>query len=1639
MSRKQKKQIMRKVLFIIFMWICMFSLSAQEGILNVIHDNTVNIGGPPLSGPNNKSMFIEATQGNFKVLVSTSSPVAGSSGNSIGLTDIDITYVLGNNINRHYVYGVPGATLIPKDIIRDEPAIGFHYIVITGIQVVNGISRGFVLKMNQSIVPAPQYFTYDITGYQDLRFHQILNLNLPGSVLGGREQYAILASARKNETESIAEIKDFVLLIDKQNLTLNSVKRIDLGINIGSLANHTNATGYRLMTETDNNDNSLCIAGSYLNYSNTNYGIHISKFNFSAGTLTYNNNVFFETGGQQGNGWLHPQNIVYVQNGFNNRGTLLIAGSHQSVTGGNLTPFLLSYNSTFTLPTADFVNDVPPINAPNFLIRGVFNSNIQILGNEIFVGDSRGDLISYDWAGNINYIKSMTNALRSTHAYPMGDFSYDAAANLFYGVTLVNNIMSVLTVLPNNTDGCCYMVRNQNPVGIGYNFGRVVDLFPEAGLGQENPITLLENELQMQALVACSFCNPDDMQIVGPTEVWCEPDTFFITGCPHFTNARWTLIGPGAHNDGGKITSSDNNRVIIDFTRITHGGNPFPGSYQLRYSELIAGEDPACSPILATLNITFKTLACSTASISGNNAIICNGSEMYTFNGCTNFPAFTNYQWNINNTSGNLEASFNGSSVGTGVNIDYANATANNTYDLTVTATHRGCTFTSPALPVTHSLPAFSGIVTGPGFISCNSQSGIYSISNPDNITINSYLWTISPSGPTITNGSTSMPSVNFSTGTASGVLTLTCHIDIGGCIVERQITIQVEDCCPINNTSTNEYQSSYNILDKSNTNQAYIGKTLAIFTSSNNHTMVLQNMTNITPASFTISEMNTQGQTLNNQIYTPTPNTFEATDMIESHTANGKIVIGQRNNNLYLLDISPTGIISNQKIITLPNSNNCTIEATSVVKSYYTGNAYGYAILVNLKDASNNNRVFLVGCYGNFSAFWYRELAYSQTNVGFHAHKLLGYTDYSGNTGTFIVLGKVLGGGVTRGVIMDTKITYYGGTGTPVMRVSDNIYFSGAVMPDSGYVFGGSDNATSFSSTASAAFLRTDFNLNMTFEKTLSEYRMEALNVITSASSGNPIFLLLSKDLSGSANLYYYHLLELDMNLAVITGKNIQTLNQYKNNNNDHDPYVACKTLLDRTAEGGYIIAGQEETGFDFVLCKTGNNLIGRCNTSFVPTVVNHINGFKTNAYLPSTSNPTISSVLLVNLSNIDMERVCCNIREGGIFSKCSNYKPAQNVHYTPVGIDFFTGAPVVFEAMGDFSSSDVDYYEWNFGDGTTYTSSTDPHTTHIFTIPSGSNSATYTVNLTIHYKNGCTKNYVNVITINRCLTPTSETTCHKTIYICDVAPDPEGVIPDCADCYPSNPSNPIELSPLELVSSVNGITSYRREIINRDNCNKCIFTFDIIDKACDFQASFTSLLIPGSPNGNAMYSNTSTSGPGTNPCGLPSWTVLDLTFMIQIPVPDGQNANFPIQTGHIYKICMTVKYCACGRECSKTICETITIGLPELKQNTGTSDKLPASSLQTKSLNTSSLFKNNTDLAIKPNPTAEKFTIFNLSGLDQYEQVSIYNINGQVILQMENVTSGFEYNLSDYAKGIYMVKITVNGEIKILKLVLQ
>jgi hypothetical protein len=68
-----------------------------------------------------------------------------------------------------------------------------------------------------------------------------------------------------------------------------------------------------------------------------------------------------------------------------------------------------------------------------------------------------------------------------------------------------------------------------------------------------------------------------------------------------------------------------------------------------------------------------------------------------------------------------------------------------------------------------------------------------------------------------------------------------------------------------------------------------------------------------------------------------------------------------------------------------------------------------------------------------------------------------------------------------------------------------------------------------------------------------------------------------------------------------------------------------------------------------------------------------------------------------------------------------------------------------------------------------------------------------------------------------------------------------------------------------------------------------------------------------------------------------------------------------------------------------------------------------------------------NNNGISIYPNPNAGSFTVSNAAG--NAMKIEIYNVLGEKVYTKTTTDGSLAVNLDENAKGIYLVKVTING----------
>ena len=77
--------------------------------------------------------------------------------------------------------------------------------------------------------------------------------------------------------------------------------------------------------------------------------------------------------------------------------------------------------------------------------------------------------------------------------------------------------------------------------------------------------------------------------------------------------------------------------------------------------------------------------------------------------------------------------------------------------------------------------------------------------------------------------------------------------------------------------------------------------------------------------------------------------------------------------------------------------------------------------------------------------------------------------------------------------------------------------------------------------------------------------------------------------------------------------------------------------------------------------------------------------------------------------------------------------------------------------------------------------------------------------------------------------------------------------------------------------------------------------------------------------------------------------------------------------------------------------------------------------------------------NLKLFPNPTSQSFMIKNEGKVDTYDQVKVYNLEGKLLLQLNQFSIRNSIDMTSFSKGIYIIEVTVNNESQFKKLSFQ
>lgn len=320
------------------------------------------------------------------------------------------------------------------------------------------------------------------------------------------------------------------------------------------------------------------------------------------------------------------------------------------------------------------------------------------------------------------------------------------------------------------------------------------------------------------------------------------------------------------------------------------------------------------------------------------------------------------------------------------------------------------------------------------------------------------------------------------------------------------------------------------------------------------------------------------------------------------------------------------------------------------------------------------------------------------------------------------------------------------------------------------------------------------------------------------------------------------------------------------------------------------------------------------------------------------------------------------------------------------------------------------------------------------------------------IHYydANGC---LLKTLFLSVALTQQQPTYCSKSIVdICTYTTDPNTVMPDCDSC--GEGANTI-VGPAILLSEdiPNKTRYYYREIKDLTNCRICYFGFSIsVYSPCMAIAQFTPpALVPPSPPYRYTFNNMST-GQGV-PCGGPEWRIHQkvgsLWMPLGSPLLGPQILDYTFPGPGEYRVCMTVKYCFCGQECSSTYCMTFIINANGTIQVTDEGQEFvkPPENEEGKEDNISPTEKllltttmSNANVKVKPNPSNGLYKIIYTSPIAEAGSYSLelLDMAGRVVLSKDDLQVNNEemLDLTGFSDGFYVVKVTMGKEVETLRI---
>jgi len=364
----------------------------------------------------------------------------------------------------------------------------------------------------------------------------------------------------------------------------------------------------------------------------------------------------------------------------------------------------------------------------------------------------------------------------------------------------------------------------------------------------------------------------------------------------------------------------------------------------------------------------------------------------------------------------------------------------------------------------------------------------------------------------------------------------------------------------------------------------------------------------------------------------------------------------------------------------------------------------------------------------------------------------------------------------------------------------------------------------------------------------------------------------------------------------------------------------------------------------------------------------------------------------------------------------------------------DTYTG----LEPSKEFDNSLYDYYILRqLPSNTGYDSRVNGQTWHAI------NQGTWVVDY--YDNNGCLRKQ---LTVNVIVTTSTTTYCNAVYQNpCNDMIDPQTIMPnfefagcfECTEVAAKDPNAPFN----HIMSKVNSNGQYISDVFEKrfydyENCKICVFTYEIKLSVCQIDVDFDILPVPG--QFKFKFVNRST---GNGQLIGNTWKVDGFFNQTYLPgAPETQELEYTFNGPGIYTICLTLCNFICEQECCANKCYTIRIDEEGRMFIIDENPPLPPpvqENADSKS-EESTIMSEQNKIIIYPNPTSSKFKIQNSSNTNLiYQLVEIMDYSGKVINTFNDMNSDYEYNLSEYSKGIYLIRVKVGNEYQQMKLILQ